>query len=77
MKRIEQRDEKWVFPFVEYSPEKKTGKLPLIIQLHGAGERGKGEEDLEKVDDHGFSKYSRPMQNLFLTDFIQATRGML
>lgn len=57
MKRIEQRDEKWVFPFVEYSPEKKSGKLPLIIQLHGAGERGKGEEDLEKVDVHGFSKY--------------------
>ena len=31
--------------------------MPLIIQLHGAGERGEGKEDLEKVDVHGFSKY--------------------
>ncbi len=57
MNRIEHREEKWVFPFVEYSCENKTEKLPLVIQLHGAGERGNGKEDLEKVDVHGFSKY--------------------
>lgn len=56
MKRTEHREEKWVFPFVEYSGKMGTEKLPLIIQLHGAGERGSGEEDLEKVDVHGFSK---------------------
>lgn len=57
MNRIEHREEKWEFPFVEYSCEGKNEKLPLIVQLHGAGERGNGKEDLEKVDVHGFSKY--------------------
>lgn len=57
MNRIEHREEKWVFPFVEYSPKVKKDNLPLIIQLHGAGERGCGKEDLEKVDIHGFSAY--------------------
>lgn len=57
MKRIEHREEKWEFPFVEYSGETKSEKVPLIVQLHGAGERGAGREDLEKVDVHGFSKY--------------------
>ncbi len=54
MNRIEHREEKWIFPFVEYSSEKNK-KLPLIIQLHGAGERGNGKEELELVDVHGFS----------------------
>ena len=56
MKRIEHREEKWRVPFVEYSPERCGGKLPLIIQLHGAGERGCGGDDLGLVDVHGFSK---------------------
>lgn len=57
MKRIEHREKEYIFPFVEYSPSiKMDKKLPLIIQLHGAGERGKGETDLDKVDIHGFSK---------------------
>ena len=57
MKRFEHRDEKWVFPFVEYSPENKTDNMPLIVQLHGAGERGWGKEDLKSVDVHSLSKY--------------------
>ena len=57
MKRIEHNEEKWVFPFVEYSPEETTkAPLPLIIQLHGAGERGSGGDELVLVDVHGFSK---------------------
>lgn len=56
MIRTEHREEKYAFPFVEYSPKEKKEKLPLIIQLHGAGERGEGGEDLELVDVHGFSK---------------------
>ena len=56
MKRVEHREEKWRFPFVEYSPESSSGRLPLIIQLHGAGERGCGGDDLGLVDVHGFSK---------------------
>lgn len=57
MNRIEHREEKWEFPFVEYSCNSKNEKLPLIVQLHGSGERGNGREDLDKVDVHGFSKY--------------------
>ena len=56
MIRIEHREEKFPFKFVEYSPETVKGKLPIIIQLHGAGERGEGKEDLKRVDIHGFSK---------------------
>ena len=54
MNRIEHREDIWEFPFVEYSCEYTGEKLPLIIQLHGAGERGKGGEDLALVDTHGF-----------------------
>ena len=57
MKRIEHREEKWIFPFVEYSPDNiATDGLPIIIQLHGAGERGNGGDELSLVDVHGFSK---------------------
>lgn len=55
MIRTEHREEKFVFPFVEYSPKNKREGMPLIIQLHGAGERGDGGEDLALVDKHGFS----------------------
>lgn len=57
MERIEHREEKWEFPFVEYSPVVKNEKRPLIVQLHGAGERGFGKEDLKKVDRLGFSTH--------------------
>ena len=63
MNRIEHREAKWNFPFVEYSCGEKNKKLPLIIQLHGAGERGCGKEDLEKVDVHGFSKYLKDAEH--------------
>jgi predicted peptidase len=53
MKRIEHREDKYPFCFVEYAPENTSDNLPLIIQLHGAGERG---NDLSLVDVHGFSK---------------------
>lgn len=56
MYRIEHNEKNWIFPFVEYSSKKYTEKLPLVIQLHGAGERGSGKSDLSRVDTHGFSK---------------------
>lgn len=56
MKRTEHNDKKWKFPFVEYAPTVMGEKMPLIIQLHGAGERGNGDEELPLVDVHGFSK---------------------
>lgn len=55
MLRIEHREEGSPFAFVEYRPEAVTSPLPLIVQLHGAGERGNGEDELARVDIHGFS----------------------
>ncbi len=55
MKRTEYRNGAWKFPFVCYSNQVSTKKLPLIIQLHGAGERGDGKEELSRVDLFGFS----------------------
>ena len=63
MKRVEHNEEKWIFPFVEYSCDIKNQKMPLIIQLHGAGERGSGKDDLEKVDVNGFSKYLKTAEH--------------
>ncbi len=57
MIREEHRENNWQFPFVLYKPENGEGQLPMVIQLHGAGERGRGGEDLALVDVHGFSKY--------------------
>lgn len=45
----------WQFPFVVYHPEVMSDNLPIIIQLHGAGERGNGYGELSLVDVHGFS----------------------
>lgn len=46
----------WEFPFVVYEPNKMENGLPLILQLHGAGEAGEGGGELVQVDKHGFSK---------------------
>ncbi len=56
MKRSEYREKDLPFPFVMYSPEKMSENLPIIIQLHGAGERGDGGKELSLVDVHGFAK---------------------
>lgn len=56
MTREEYCSENWEFPFVLYKPYSETKGLPLIIQLHGAGEVGNGGEDLHKVDIHGLSR---------------------
>lgn len=55
MNRIEHQKGN-IFSYVEYSPINKKAKLPLIVQLHGAGERGNGQDELARVDVHGFSK---------------------
>ena len=55
MQRIEHREDKWIFPFVEYSPKEKRENMPVIIQLHGALERGEGKDDLGIVERHGLT----------------------
>ncbi len=48
------------FPFVMYKPSCCTHNMPVIIQLHGAGEVGNGGDDLPKVDLHGLSHILGP-----------------
>ena len=54
MKRVLHKEKSWIFPFISYEPETKGGKLPLVIQLHGAGERGNGQDELDRVEVWGF-----------------------
>ena len=56
MIRKEHKEENLIFSYVSYEPTVMKEKLPLIVQLHGAGERGNGQEHLDRVDVHGFSK---------------------
>ncbi|MBE6538750.1 MAG: phospholipase [Ruminococcaceae bacterium] len=44
----------YVFLPRDYSPEKK---YPMIVFLHGAGERGNGKDELERVKKHALPKY--------------------
>lgn len=45
-----------IFPYIACIPENISDRPALLIQLHGAGERGNGGADLDKVLIHGFSK---------------------
>lgn len=56
MKIIRQDSCENVFPYIAYIPDNISSHPALLIQLHGAGERGSGGADLEKVLVHGFSK---------------------
>lgn len=56
MKIIKQYDPEKGFPFIAYVPENLSEHPALIVQLHGAGERGNGADVLEKVLIHGFPK---------------------
>ena len=58
MRVSEHRDPKFNFPFLMYAPENAQEKLPLIIFLHGAGERGCGKDDIFKVAINGLPKFA-------------------
>jgi|TARA_B110000240_G_C13446586_1_gene430603 predicted peptidase len=42
--------------YVVYMPDGLSGKLPLVLSLHGAGERGR---NIDLVDIHGFPKQAK------------------
>lgn len=54
MKTLKIETPEFPFPFIAFVPEKVSAHPALLIQLHGAGERGNGGNDLEKVLVHGF-----------------------
>lgn len=56
MKVIKQHNLDNVFPYIAYIPDEISSNPALIIHLHGAGERGNGSDDLDKVLVHGFPK---------------------
>ena len=56
MKIIEKKNKENIFPYIAYIPDNIGPNPALLIQLHGAGERGNGGDELEKVLVHGFSK---------------------
>lgn len=54
MKIMKQDHSQNIFPYIAYIPEKISDHPALLIQLHGAGERGQGGEDLDRVLILGF-----------------------
>jgi predicted peptidase len=56
MKIIRQDSYESGFPYIAYIPDAISNHPALLIQLHGAGERGNGGDELEQVLVHGFSK---------------------
>lgn len=56
MKIIKNISNEKIFPYIAYVPDSISSNPALIVQLHGAGERGNGGADTEKVLVHGFSK---------------------
>ena len=56
MKIIRQESYDSFFPYIAYVPDNLSDHPALLIQLHGAGERGNGGSDVDKVLVHGFSK---------------------
>lgn len=46
-------DHNKTFPYIAYIPEKISENPAVIFHLHGAGERGYGKENLDKVLLHG------------------------
>lgn len=55
MKLFRQKSPEDGFPFIAYIPDNISKHPALLIQLHGAGERGSGADDLDSVLVHGFS----------------------
>ena len=56
MKFYRQSDDQNVFPYLAWAAEDLSEHPAMILQLHGAGERGNGGEELDKILIHGFPK---------------------
>ena len=56
MKTVRQESFDEIFPYIAYIPDDLSDSPGLLIQLHGAGERGCGGTELDRVLVHGFCK---------------------
>ena len=56
MKIIREDNSRYGFPYIAYIPDQVSNHPALLLQLHGAGERGNGGDDLDLVLFHGFAK---------------------
>jgi len=56
MNIIKQDGNEQIFPYIAYIPDSISQHPALILQLHGAGERGNGGDELDRVLVHGFAK---------------------
>ena len=56
MRIVKQTDKSFGFPFIAYIPDHISDHPALLLQLHGAGERGEAPGELDLVLFHGFSK---------------------
>ena len=55
MKHIIEKNQEFGFPYIAYLSDNLSEHPALIIQLHGAGERGNGDTQLDTVTIHGFA----------------------
>lgn len=56
MKVIKQPNENMGFPYIAYFSEQISKTPALIVQLHGAGERGNGTDNLDIILKNGFAQ---------------------
>ena len=56
MRIVKQTSTEFGFPFIAYIPDRISDHPALLLQLHGAGERGDTPEELDLVLFHGYSK---------------------
>ena len=68
MKIIKETTSKKIFPYIAWVPENCGEHPALIVHLHGAGERGNGGEELDKVTVWGFPNIAddENLQNVVL-----------
>ena len=45
-----------ILPYISYIPDNVSKKPAMLVQLHGAGERGDGDKELDLVLVNGFAK---------------------
>ena len=56
-KTVNERASENSLGYILYTPETITDSTPLIVFLHGAGERGNGQDELDRINGNALPKY--------------------